>query len=242
MVRAVVHDPVKRNERAALDAAFDALRDARCTGEGLLAAALGGPLAGEVACVSSFGTESVLLLAMVAAVDPATPVLFLETARHFPETLRYRDTVARVLGLSDIRDLMPDPAEERASDPTGQLWYFDPDACCGLRKVRPLASGLAPFRAWITGRKRYQGASRAALAPVERTDGRIKLNPLAEWSADAIAREIARRGLPAHPLAAEGYRSIGCEPCTRPVGPDTDPRAGRWQGRAKTECGIHAAM
>ncbi len=219
----------------------DALTRSGLDGEALLARALTRDLAGDVAVMSSFGAESVLLLAMVAAVAPSTPVLFLETRRHFAETLRYRNDVVERLGLCDVRDVEPDPLDAEREDPAGELWYFDPDACCGLRKVRPLASALAPFGAWVTGRKRHQAGTRAGLGLVEIVDGRIKLNPLAHWSASDVAAERARRDLPGHPLTASGYISIGCAPCTRPVIAGEDDRAGRWRGSAKTECGIHGS-
>ncbi len=208
-------------------------------GAALLRAAMLDGLCGRVAVVSSFGTESAVLLAMAAEIDPAVPVLFLDTRRHFPETIAYRDALARRLGLRDVRSLQPDAGEVAREDPAGGLAAADPDACCALRKVAPLEAGLSGFDAWISGRKRYHGSGRAALPTVERMDGRIKLNPLARWSVADIAAEHVRRGLPSHPLAALGFRSIGCAPCTRAVAPDEDARAGRWAGLAKTECGIH---
>lgn len=220
---------------------FTALAGAGLDGPALLARAIREDLRGRVAVVSSFGAESVLLLALVAEIDPATPVLFLETDRHFPETLAYRDEVARRLGLADVRDIRPDAAEAEAQDPTGELWYYDPDACCALRKVRPLDRALSGFDAWITGRKRHQAQTRRALPLIEIEDGRIKLNPLADWDAGRIADEITARGLPRHPLVERGYPSIGCANCTRAVGEGEDERAGRWAGLRKVECGIHRA-
>ena len=225
--------------RVASDYAF--LANAGTGGVALLQAALGGELRGRVAVVSSFGAESVLLLALVAAVDRATPVLFLDTDQHFPETLAHRAAVVGDLGLTDVRDLHPDRAEAADTDPTGELWHFDPDACCALRKVRPLARALHGFNAWITGRKRHQSPTREQLPFVERAGDQIKINPLADWDAPRIEAEIARRGLPRHPLVASGYRSIGCAPCTRAVTNGEDARAGRWAGLRKVECGIHLA-
>ncbi len=194
---------------------------------------------GRIAVISSFGSESAVLLALLAEIDPAVPVLFLETHMHFPETLAYRTRLAAALGLQDVRDIRPDAAELAARDPSGALHVFDADACCALRKVEPLEHALAPFDAWITGRKRSQAATRAALPLIERLDGRAKVNPLAFWTAQDIEAEMQRRGLPRHPLTAQGYRSIGCAPCTRPTAPDADPRSGRWAALGKTECGIH---
>ena len=197
---------------------------------------------GRIALVSSFGAESAVLLHMAAAIDPALPVIFLDTGKLFPATLAYRDALVARLGLADVRAARPEDAALAAADPAGRLWESDPDRCCGLRKVAPLDRALAPFDAWISGRKRFQGGGRDGLDAVEfGTDWRIKINPLAQWSAADIAAYLARHDLPAHPLLAAGYRSIGCAPCTRPVRPDEAPRAGRWDGRARTECGIHRA-
>lgn len=203
-------------------------------------AALTRDFPGRVALVSSFGAESVVLLHMVAQVDRATPVLFCETGMLFPETVGYQAEVAELLGLRDVRRLRPDPADLASADPDGALHAADPDACCALRKVAPLERALAGFDAWISGRRRSQSRTRAALAPVEAdAAGRIKLNPLWGWSMDDMRAYVARHDLPPHPLAARGYPSIGCAPCTTPVRPGEDPRAGRWRGRAKEECGIH---
>lgn len=210
-------------------------------GAALMRAAMESCLAGRIAVVSSFGTESAVLLAMAAEIDRSVPVLFLDTLRHFPETLAYRDALVRRLDLRDVRSLRPDPAAVARDDPAGGLAAADPDACCAMRKVAPLAAALSGFDAWISGRKRYQTAGRAALPLIEREDGRIKLNPLADWTPAEIAEEHVRRGLPAHPLLAQGFCSIGCAPCTRPTAPDEGWRAGRWAGLAKTECGIHRA-
>jgi phosphoadenosine phosphosulfate reductase len=194
---------------------------------------------GRICLVSSFGAEAAVLLHMVAAVDRDTPVLFLDTQKHFPETLAYRDTLVAQLGLTDVRSLTPDAETVAARDPDGTLWSRNPDACCALRKVVPLNRALAGFSAWISGRKRFHGGERRALPVIEPDGPRIKLNPLASWGAAEIACEFATRGLPPHPLVAEGYRSIGCAPCTKPGASAADPRAGRWAGLDKTECGIH---
>jgi phosphoadenosine phosphosulfate reductase len=192
-----------------------------------------------VAIVSSFGAESAVLLALVAEVDPAAPVLFVDTGQHFAETLAYRDELARVLGLADLRSVSLRADERAAQDPDGELWKYDPDACCRLRKVTPLERALAPFDAWVTGRKRHQAFTRIALPVVETVDGKVKINPLAAWSAAQIEAEMVRRDLPRHALSLAGYPSIGCAPCTRAVAVGEDPRSGRWAGMGKTECGIH---
>jgi len=208
--------------------------------EGLLEVMVRHVFAGRIALVSSFGAESAVLLDLVARVDRATPVLFIDTGQLFEETLRYRDALAARLGLTELRILRPEPARIAEQDPDGQLWYFDPDACCALRKVAPLALGLEGFDAWINGRKRFQGGLRGNLPTIQAgPDGRVKLNPLAGWSRDRIEAHFAAAGLPRHPLEVHGFRSIGCLPCTDKVGPGEDPRAGRWRNRPKTECGIH---
>ncbi len=195
--------------------------------------------AGRIAVVSSFGADSAVLLALVADIDPATPVIFVDTRQHFAETLAYRDTLASRLGLTDLRSVGPTDAALADADPTAELWQFDPDACCALRKVTPLDRALAPFDAWISGRKRYQSSGRAALPVAEQVDGKTKLNPLAAWSAAQIEAEMVRRRLPRHALSLAGYPSIGCATCTRAVAAGEDPRSGRWAGTGKTECGIH---
>ncbi|HYD98650.1 MAG TPA: phosphoadenylyl-sulfate reductase [Alphaproteobacteria bacterium] len=193
---------------------------------------------GRIALVSSFGAEAAVLLALVAEIEPATPVVFLDTGKLFPETLEYRDALAAKLGLTDIRSIAPDPAD-LAQDPEGRLWRADPNRCCYLRKVKPLERALSGFDAWITGRKRFQGGARAALPAVEHDGRHFKVNPLAPWSEERIQAEFESRGLPVHPLVPYGFLSIGCMPCTRPVEPGQSARSGRWAGLAKTECGIH---
>jgi phosphoadenosine phosphosulfate reductase len=211
-------------------------------GEALLRDMLLRAFPGRIALVSSFGAESAVLLHMVASIDRATPVIFLDTGKLFPETLRYRDALCARLSLTDLRSVAPDAGRLARTDAQGRLWETDPDLCCWQRKVEPLDEALGGFAAWITGRKRNQAALRRALPLVEDgPDGRVKVNPLAGWDQDDIAAYFAAHDLPRHPLESQGYRSIGCAPCTRPVRAGEDPRAGRWAGREKTECGIHLA-
>ena len=209
----------------------------------MLAAVLTEGLAGRIAAVSSFGAESAVLLHLIASIDPAVPVLFLDTGKHFTETLAYRDELVARLDLGDVRSLAPDPAELAARDESGLRWSYDPDGCCEIRKVRPLARALEEFDASFTGRKGFQSATRSGLArfEIDTTDaaGRLKVNPLADWSSGQIEDYLIASGLPTHPLVARGYPSIGCSPCTSVVAPGEDPRAGRWRGWDKTECGIH---
>jgi phosphoadenosine phosphosulfate reductase len=208
----------------------------------MLEAVIKGNLAGDLAVVSSFGAESAVLLHLIASVDPSVPVLFLDTGKHFAETLAYRDLLAERLGLNMVV-LTPDPVDLAAKDDTGLRWSYDPDGCCEIRKVRPLEKALSGYDASFTGRKAFQSSTRASLPrfEVDTSDaqGRLKINPLIDWSADDINTYFAEHDLPRHPLIAQGYPSIGCSPCTTQVAPGEDPRSGRWKGWDKTECGIH---
>lgn len=214
--------------------------------EEMLRTVLGEHMVGDVAVVSSFGAESAALLHLIASIDPSVPVLFLETGKHFPETLAYRDQLVARLGLKDFRNLRPDPEVLAARDANELRWSFDPDGCCEIRKVVPLAKGLADFDATITGRKAFQASTRSALPrfEIDTSDavGRLKVNPLADWTRADLDAYFAKHDLPAHPLVAQGYPSIGCAPCTSVVKPGEDPRAGRWRGWDKTECGIHTPI
>jgi phosphoadenosine phosphosulfate reductase len=209
----------------------------------MLSGVLRDGLAGDVAVVSSFGAESAVLLHLVSRIDPSIPVLFLETGKHFPETLAYRDLLIERLGLTNVINLTPDAEDLAKKDESGLRWSYDPDGCCEIRKVRPLAKAIAGFDATITGRKSFQSSTRANLPrfEVDNSDaqGRLKINPLIDWSAEDLAAYIAEHDLPPHPLVAEGYPSIGCSPCTTKVAEGEDPRSGRWKGWDKTECGIH---
>ncbi|SFS13376.1 phosphoadenylyl-sulfate reductase [Yoonia litorea] len=194
---------------------------------------------GPVALVSSFGAESVVLLHMISEIDKATPVIFLDTEMLFPETLTYQRDVAAYLGLSDVGIASPDRGDVLTEDVDGILHLADTDACCDLRKSRPLERALEGFGGWITGRKQFQNGQRAQLPLYEKDGRRIKVNPLASWSAQDLKAYMDKHDLPRHPLVAQGYPSIGCMPCTTRVSAHEDPRAGRWRGSEKTECGIH---
>lgn len=194
---------------------------------------------GRVALVSSFGTESAALLHMIAEVDRAAPVVFLDTGKLFGETKRYRDELIALLGLTGVQSVTPDPEALAARDARSVLWSQNPDACCTLRKVEPLARALAPFDAWFTGRKAFQAATRTALSLFEIENARIKINPIVRWSKADLDGYFTAHDLPHHPLEADGYLSIGCMPCTARVEPGEDARAGRWRGSTKVECGIH---
>jgi phosphoadenosine phosphosulfate reductase len=194
----------------------------------------------RLALVSSFGTESAALLKVMADVDPAIPVIFLDTGWLFEETLAYRDTLIAALGLRDVRSIGPEQETLEREDRNRELWFSDPDACCRIRKVEPLQRALAPFDAWVNGRKRFQGGLRAAIPVVEDDGIRLKFNPFANVSREAIEAIYAQGGLPPHPLLASGFLSVGCMPCTSRTAVGEDARAGRWRGRPKTECGIHS--
>ncbi|MFZ0763228.1 MAG: phosphoadenylyl-sulfate reductase [Bradyrhizobium sp.] len=193
----------------------------------------------RLALVSSFGTESAALLKLMADVDPAIPVIFLDTGWLFEETLAYRDRLIAALGLQDVRSIRPLDEALQREDPNGELWFSDPDACCRIRKVEPLKRALAPFDAWINGRKRFQGGLRGAIPVVEADGLRLKFNPFANVKPADIAAIYAQAELPPHPLTASGFLSVGCMPCSSRAQPDEDARDSRWRGRPKSECGIH---
>ena len=196
---------------------------------------------GNVAVVSSFGAESVVLLHMVSQIAPDTPILFIDTEMLFGETLTYQRDVTKQLGLTDVRVISPNRNDVLVQDVDGLLHQADTTACCHLRKVKPLQDALAPFDGWISGRKRYQGGARADLPVFEKAGRKIKVNPLAGWSRDDLEAYMSKHRLPRHPLVAKGYPSIGCMPCTTRVSDHEDPRSGRWRDQTKTECGIHFA-
>jgi phosphoadenosine phosphosulfate reductase len=195
----------------------------------------------KLALVSSFGAESAVLLHLASRVSKDIPVLFLDTGMQFGQTLDYRKNLAAHLGLTDVRDLRPAYQDLAVVDPQARLWQTDTDACCNLRKVVPLDTALKDFDAWITGRKRFHGGDRLSLPVVEQAEHHVKFNPLANWGKAELDAYAAENRLPAHPLVAQGFPSIGCWPCTKPVEEGGDVRSGRWQGADKTECGIHTA-
>jgi phosphoadenosine phosphosulfate reductase len=208
----------------------------------ILEDALTSEFSGRIALISSFGADAAVLLHLTAQIDRNVPVLFLDTGKHFLETLTYRDILVGRFGFTDARSLEPAPADLARDDAAGDLWSKNPDRCCHLRKVIPLDTALRPFDAWITGRKRFQTSQRAALSFAEVSDGKIKINPLATWDEARINQAFKDFKLPRHPLFDEGFASIGCAPCTRRILEGEDSRAGRWSGREKTECGIHFGL
>jgi len=221
------------------DAAAMQIRFAGVPAADMLRELLTGELAGRIASVSSYGAESAVLLHMVAQIDKDVPVVFTNTQKMFGETLAYRDELSERLGLTDLRVFRPDPRLLAAKDANGMRWSYDPDGCCEIRKVEPLRRALAPFDAWISGRKGFQAGTRTAMPRFEEDEGRLKINPLADWNKAHLDGYFEEHDLPRHPLEAQGYLSIGCAPCTSKVKPGEDPRAGRWRGWDKVECGIH---
>ena len=226
----------------AVDAARLSEKLAEATPAEIVAEALRTVGMDRLAVASSFGIESATLLKIVADVEPSIPVLFLDTGWLFPETITYRDTMIARLGLSDVRTITPSVGALAEKDPSRNLWSADPDACCYLRKVEPLSEALSGFDAWINGRKRYQGGQRTSIAAVEIEGSRLKFNPLASVTPAEIVTMFKAWDLPRHPLAGQGFKSVGCMPCTRRVNPGDSARAGRWADSEKTECGIHNRM
>jgi len=225
----------------ALSARLETLR-ARYAGanaRGLLRAAIKDEFPGRVTTVSSFGSESVVLLHLISQIDPSVPVIFLNTGKLFGETLRYRDRLQDKLGLTDIRSVRPHPDDEKALDADGGLWTRDPNSCCNFRKVLPLRRAIAGFEAEITGRKRFQTLARTGMAPIEINGSRFVINPLWDWSLEELKAHVLAHDLPRHPLVEDGFLSIGCMPCTQRVKDGEDYRSGRWAGSDKDECGIH---
>lgn len=196
----------------------------------------------KLALVSSFGTESAVLLHIAAQIDRNVAVIFLDTGHLFGQTLDYRKALSAQLGLTNVHDYRPQYADLATKDPSADLYKTSTDACCEIRKVLPLERALEGFDAWITGRKRFHGGDRMRLPVVEEADGKVKFNPLANWSKAELDAYAQENQLPAHPLQAHGYPSVGCWPCTQPAADgETNVRAGRWAGSEKTECGIHVS-
>ncbi len=207
----------------------------------LLEAVLTRGLFDRIAMVSSFGADSAVLLHLIAQIDRGLPVLFIDTRLLFEETLTYQQDLADHLGLTNVQVIRASDRTVDAVDPYGALRFSNPDACCDLRKTQPLNDALQGYDAWITGRKRHQAQTREGLHYFDLDEGtaRIKINPLIDWKPARIAAHLDTHNLPRHPLVARGYPSIGCAPCTTRVATGEDPRAGRWRGTGKTECGLH---
>ena len=188
---------------------------------------------------SSFGAQSAVLLHLWSQVAKHLPVTFVDTGFLFPETLRYRDELVAKLGL-ELRVLVPDVAHEAFVTRYGDdIQKKDPDFCCGLNKVAPLAPYKERAKAWVSGLRRDQSKTRANVEILEQDEHLVRVHPIADVTRDAVAAYLTRHGLPEHPLVARRYLSIGCAPCTRAVAEGDDERAGRWSWSNKTECGLH---
>lgn len=191
----------------------------------------------QCAAVSSFGADSAVLLHLIAQVDVSIPVVFIDTGMHFAQTLQYRDQLVNHLGLANVKSITPGVQPLLQTDPDSTLHLRDPDACCTLRKVQPLSAALEPFACWFNGRKQFQAGSRGGLGNIEiEPSGRLRANPLYNWTETSLKAYRTVNKLPRHPLEIHGYQSIGCRTCTVP-GCNSN-RSGRWAGTQKTECGI----
>lgn len=196
----------------------------------------------EICVVSSFGAESAVLLHMVAQIDPTTPVIFLNTGKLFGETLRYRDRLQTLLGLTDVRSIGPHPTDLAEKDSNEDLWQKNNDMCCHIRKNLPQERALKGFKAVLTGRKRFQTSQRGSMQRIEIDDeaaARLRINPLADFTLEDLQAYLETHNLPKHPLVKDGYLSIGCMPCTDKVKAGDDYRSGRWSEQDKEECGMH---
>lgn len=192
-----------------------------------------------VAATSSFQTQSLPLLHMIGTTVPEMPVLFLDTGFHFPETLAYRDRLAEHFGLN-VRSITPALGHDEFRRRHGDLFRTNPDLCCYVNKVEPLRLAKRELTAWVTGIRRDQTEARRTTPIIAEEDGgRFKICPMATWTQADVADYIQKHDLPVHPLLSQGYRSIGCAPCTRPASPGGDERSGRWADSQKTECGLH---
>ncbi len=207
-------------------------------GEALLRIMIDNIFKKKICLVSSFGAEAAVLLSMVAQIDQTVPIIFIDTKKLFPETLKYRDQLVNHLSLKDVRTYYPNYSDITRNDADGTLWRSNTNGCCYMRKVKPLERALKDFDAWITGRKRFHGGKRIDMPLIESSNGKIKINPLANWDRKKIEVHFEDFALPRHSLVKEGYPSIGCMPCTDQVD-DDNIRSGRWAGQNKTECGIH---
>lgn len=189
----------------------------------------------------SFGAEDVVLVDMLQQISPSTDIFYLDTDFHFQETYETRDAIAAKYGLEFVRVSPKLTPDEQAAQYGEELWKSDPNACCNVRKVEPLTRVLGRYEAWITGIRRDQAPTRANAKKIEYDAkfGLVKFNPIANWTSDDVWNYIREQGLIYNSLHDRNYPSIGCEHCTRPVMPGEDPRAGRWSGSDKTECGLH---
>ncbi|MDB2414958.1 phosphoadenylyl-sulfate reductase [Rickettsiales bacterium] len=206
---------------------------------------------GKVALMSAFNPEDVILSYWLSEFAPSTPILFLDTKKHFPETLRYKDAIVKQLGLKDVRVFEPKEELINNIDKDGELWKYQVNRCCWLRKVEPIERGIKEggFNILITGRRIEQTPERTDMKFIEEDSekGQIKINPLMNWTRDERDDYMKEHNLAHHPLYDLGYLSIGCAPCTTPIFAGENERAGRWrhtktgEDKGKTECGLHVS-
>jgi phosphoadenosine phosphosulfate reductase len=197
----------------------------------------------QILLTCSFQHDGVVLAHMLHHIATDIPAVFIDTGFHFPETLAYRDEIARRFDIRvvDLKPIMP--REEFARQHGLDLYRRNPDLCCHINKVEPLRRYLPGMRAWVNGRRRDQAHTRQGIRIVEEYQGGLfKVNPLANWTSRDTFYYLQKHDIPTHPLFEQGYASIGCAPCTRPVLPDENERDGRWAGQAKTECGLHTFL
>jgi len=196
----------------------------------------------DVGLATGFGAEGCVLVAMLSAISPGTPMFYLDTDLLFPETYALRDKLEARYGIHFERRATSLSLSHQAAQYGERLWERQPDLCCRLRKVEPLKEMLSGLRAWITAIRREQSAARANAGVVEWDEkfGLIKVNPLAAWSESDVWDYIVRNDVPYNPLYDKSFSSIGCVPCTTPISIGETVRAGRWRGSNKTECGLHA--
>lgn len=222
----------------ALDARFERIADPAVQALAILGWA--GATFGDRFAVTSSMADG-LLPHLAGTAIPGVAVIFLDTGYHFVETIGTRDWVAGTMPITLLTVTPERTVAEQDRDLGPALHDRDPDRCCRLRKVEPLAQALAGFAAWGSGVRRDESPTRAGTRLVERdaARGKVKVNPMAAWSQDDVDGYLDQHRVPVNPLLGAGYPSIGCAPCTRPVAPGEDPRAGRWAGQGKTECGLH---
>ena len=194
----------------------------------------------KITLVSSFGVDSAILLHLTSLIDKNLPVIFVDTEMHFAETHQYLDQLVSDFNLTNVQSIRAPSEELQVADPWGDLHARDADLCCNLRKTLPLQNALKGYSAWISGRKRFQTKNRLTMQVFENDQyNRTKINPLAYWTAHDVKHYFAVHHLPRHPLWQDGYKSIGCAPCTKKTLHASEARSGRWVGCNKTECGIH---
>ncbi len=223
----------------AADAWFDGIEDP--VEQALTVLKWAGDTFGDDFAITSSMADG-LLAHLASRAFPGVQVIFLDTGFHFAETLGTRDWITSVLPITLVNVRPEQSVAEQDQEFGPRLYERDPDLCCSLRKVQPLAQTLSRYVAWASGIRRDESPSRAGTRIVDWDEKRemIKINPLAAWTQDDVDAYVAEHEVPVNPLVEIGFASIGCAPCTRPVAPGEDARAGRWAGRTKTECGIHS--